>query len=457
MGRHAVHRGGHGELSHAVVDVAARMLGGEGGHGGFRVGVVGAGEVGRTADHLGHGGGQHLQGVLARLARGELLGIVDQPVAGLLDDPVEIRREPACDAALELGAPVGGEVGEALLPGVAALGSLAADGAPAFEQVVGDDEGLGGPAEGLARGGDLLGAQRRAVGLFGALLLRRAVADDRLHVDQRRALRLGPGLLQRLVDLVGHQAVAGHDVPAERAELRRDVVGEGERGGAVDADGIVVVEYGQLAELEVPGERRRLLADALHQAPVAAEAVGAVVDHVAAEGLGEDPFGHRHPDGGAEALAERSRRRLDPLGHAVFRVAGGLRAVLAEVLDLLDRHVLVAGQIEQAVEHHRGMAVRQDDPVAIRPVGGRGVELQVLLVEDGRRIGHAHRRAGMPGVRLLDGVHGKGADAVRHLRLRADRRLFVHDAAPIGSTSVRVFCRSLYITENSINITCDML
>ena len=47
------------------------------------------------------------------------------------------------------------------------------------------------------------------------------------------------------------------------------VVRHREAGGAVDRDRVVVEEGDQLAELEVAGERDRLMADALHQAAIA--------------------------------------------------------------------------------------------------------------------------------------------------------------------------------------------
>ena len=61
--------------------------------------------------------------------------------------------------------------------------------------------------------------------------------------------------------------------------------------------------------------------------------------------------------------------------------------------ELLDRHVGVAGQVQQRVEQHRPVPGRQHEPVAVRPVGRRGVELQVLLEQHRRHVRHAHRHA----------------------------------------------------------------
>ena len=67
----------------------------------------------------------------------------------------------------------------------------------------------------------------------------------------------------------------------------------------------------ELVELEMAGERDRLLADAFHQVAVGGEHVGRVIDDVVAELGREMPLGDRHADGIAEALAERAGGGLD--------------------------------------------------------------------------------------------------------------------------------------------------
>ena len=87
------------------------------------------------------------------------------------------------------------------------------------------------------------------------------------------------------------------------------------------------------------GERDRLVADPLHQAAVAAEHIGVVVDELVAELGAEMPLGERHADRIADALAERPGRRLDAGGEAALGMAGGAAAELAEALQLVERHV----------------------------------------------------------------------------------------------------------------------
>ena len=100
---------------------------------------------------------------------------------------------------------------------------------------------------------------------------------------------------------------------------------------------------------------------------------------------------------------------------AALGVPRGAAAELAEALQLVERHVGIAGQMQQPVEQHRAVAVRQDEPVAVRPVRRLGVEAQELREQDRRDVGHAHRHAGMTGFRLLDGVHRQRAQRIGHM------------------------------------------
>jgi hypothetical protein len=72
---------------------------------------------------------------------------------------------------------------------------------------------------------------------------------------------------------------------------------------------------------------------------------GAVIDEFAAKACSKMRFRHRHADGIREALPERAGCCLNAGGEEVLRVAGGFRTELAEVFDLLERHVFVAGEI----------------------------------------------------------------------------------------------------------------
>ncbi len=93
---------------------------------------------------------------------------------------------------------------------------------------------------------------------------------------------------------------------------------------------------------------------------------------------------------------------------------GGAAAELAEALQLVERHVGIAEQVQEPVEQHRAVPVRQDEAVAVGPVRGLWVKAQELGEQHGRDVGHPHRHAGMAGFGLLDGVHRERAQRVRH-------------------------------------------
>ena len=135
--------------------------------------------------------------------------------------------------------------------------------------------------------------------------------------------------------------------------------------------------------------------DAFHQAAVAHEHVGEVIDDVeavAVEARREHLFGERHADRIGETLAERTGRRLDAGRFARFGMSRGLRMQLAEMLDLVDRQV-VAGQMQQRVLQHRAVAVRQHEAIAVGPLRILRVVAEEIVPEHFGDVGHAHRHA----------------------------------------------------------------
>ena len=385
------------------------------------VGQVRAGQVGRATEQLGDARRELGQHLLRGLARGDVLGGLAKADQHLGDRLGEIlRQRPAQHAALELGRELRmlGAVGvEALLP--AAVGGLAVFArVPGQPHRVGDLERRMRPADRRAGQRDLGRAERLAVGLGGVGAVGRALADAGLADDQRRALRTDPGAGQRGVDQRHVVAVDRADhVPAAGAETRGGVVGEPALHGAIDRDAVVVVERDQLVQLPHAGQRDRLLADALHQAAIAVEDVGVVVDDGVAgavELARQQLLGQREADRVRQALAERAGGGLDAGRVADFRVARGAAAELPERLQVVDREV-VAGQVQQRVEQHRGMAVREHEAVTVGPVRITRVVAQVARPERHRHLGHAHRGAGVAGVGALDGVHREGAQSIGHV------------------------------------------
>ena len=151
-------------------------------------------------------------------------------------------------------------------------------------------------------------------------------------------------------------AIHAGDIPARRLEAL-DLVGVvRQRGRAIDGDGVVVEQHDQVLQAQVTGQRNGFLADAFHEAAVACDHIGLVVDKIIAKARIEMALGHRHADRIGKALAQRAGGRLDARRVAVFGVARRFRSQLAEVLDLVERDFRIAGQIEQGIEQHRAMA-----------------------------------------------------------------------------------------------------
>ena len=154
--------------------------------------------------------------------------------------------------------------------------------------------------------------------------------------DQGRPADLGLELLEGAREQRGVVGVADpQHVPAVALEAAQHVVAVGEGGVAVDRDVVVVVDPAEVVELEVAGERGRLVRDALHQAAVAGQRVDVEVEEVGAEALALPLRGQRHPDRGRDPLAERAGGRLDAGGPAVLGVARRARVQLAEFFDLV--------------------------------------------------------------------------------------------------------------------------
>jgi hypothetical protein len=160
-------------------------------------------------------------------------------------------------------------------------------------------------------------------------------------------------------------------VPAIGFEALAHVLGEGERGGAVEGDTVVVVEPHQLAQAEVAGQRSGLVGDALHQVAVADQGVGHVVHDLVAwlvVAAGQEALGDGHAHGVAGALPKRAGGGLDARRAEGLGMAGGARAPLAEGLELVERQV-VAVEVQHRVEQHRAVTGREHETVAVGPLG----------------------------------------------------------------------------------------
>jgi len=92
---------------------------------------------------------------------------------------------------------------------------------------------------------------------------------------------------------------------------------------------------------------------------------------------------------------------------------------LAELLQLLQRQI-VARQVQQRIEKHGGVAVRQHEPVAVRPGRIGWIMPQMAAPQNLGNVRHAHRRAGVARLRLLHGVNRQEPQRIPSLRGAGD-------------------------------------
>ena len=185
-------------------------------------------------------------------------------------------------------------------------------------------------------------------GCLRSLLGGRAEADHRAAGDQRRP-RVGARRLDGPGDGLDVMPVDPRRLPAIGLEAPEHIVRAGERGRPVDRDAVVVEQHDQSAEAKVPGERAASWLIPSMRSAVAGDHIGAVVDQ---------RRGRSAPPACASASAMPTALAMPwPSGPvvvstpAVWPYSGwpGVRgAELAEALQLLERHVRVAGEIAAA-------------------------------------------------------------------------------------------------------------
>lgn len=255
---------------------------------------------------------------------------------------------------------------------------------------------IGVHAKHLLDAADVLGAVSRAVSL-GLAGDGAADADDGADVDKGRLA--GGGSLgaeqsgNEALDVVA-TVLDVDDVPAAGAHLGVDVLGVDEVDAAVAGDLVVVVDDDEVAQPPVAGELDGLHGHALLEAGVANHAPDGAADDVEAGpvvGGGEVLARHGQADGIGDTLAKRARCHLDALvlNLRVARAEGvGARRVVA--LELVQRHVAVARQVEERVLEEARVAVGEDEAVAVEVVWVAGRVRHDVLPQRNAYSCHAH-------------------------------------------------------------------
>jgi len=113
-------------------------------------------------------------------------------------------------------------------------------------------------------------------------------------------------------------------LPAVSFETEPDIFAEGETGGSVDRDVIVVVDQLEIAQPQVTRKRCSLAGDAFHHVAIADHGPNTVLHQFEArpvEMIGQEPLGDCHPHRIPDALAQRTGRSLDADGVSPLRMA----------------------------------------------------------------------------------------------------------------------------------------
>ena len=302
-----------------------------------------------------------------------------------------IARHPSFKFGSEcrIGRPIGGKC---LIP----LGFKAqARGVrvPAGCNVRGDLEGRVVPADRFPDCLDFLNPQGFAMCLCSARAARRTCADRCPAENNIGAMLLGSGEGNGRTHRIHIMAVDGaNDVPSVSTESSSRVIAEPARDWAVNADAVVVIERDELIQLQHTSQRTGLVADALHQATVTQKRIGVVIDDGVVRLIKlvtQKLFGQGHADRVRDALPERASRCFDSNRHADFGVAWRLAVQLPKALEFADRQV-IARQMQERIEDHRGMSIGQHEAIPIRPMGVGRVVPQVPIPERDGHLSHAH-------------------------------------------------------------------
>ena len=192
-------------------------------------------------------------------------------------------------------------------------------------------------------------------------------------------------------------------------------------------DVIVVVDPAEIIETEMTGERGSFGSNAFHHATVTADGVDVVIEDFktwSVVSVGEPFLGDGHADAGRDTLSERAGGGFHSRHPMIFRVAGRFAVELAKPANIVQRdrglpeifivgvHRLDAGEVKDGPEQHRSVAIREDEPVAVRPDRVLRIEAHDAIPDRINQRRQRHWRTGMSGFRLLDRIDRKRANCV---------------------------------------------
>src|SRR5262249_35419517 len=163
------------------------------------------------------------------------------------------------------------------------------------------------------------------------------------------------------------------------------------------------------------------------QAAIAAYSVNVVVEKIEAGpvvAVGQPFARDRHADAGGNALPQRTCGGLDPRYPVIFRMPWRLAVELAKAADVVERdrrlaEALILGvhgpgtrQVQDRPQQHRGVAIGQDEAVAIGPDRILRIEAQDAVPQRVDQRSQRHGRTRMARVGLLDRIYRQSTDGI---------------------------------------------
>ena len=167
-----------------------------------------------------------------------------------------------------------------------------------------------------------------AVRSAGVLLVGSAIRDVAVDNDESRPV---VGMEESLEGAGQHFLIIripyARDIPPISDKTGSHVLTECPVRVTFDGDPVVVVDPAKIREFEMAGQRCGLAADAFHHATVTAKGIHVVVENFVAgpvEMVCQPTFRQRHADAGGNPLTQRTGRRFNTGGPAIFGMAGTL-------------------------------------------------------------------------------------------------------------------------------------
>ena len=142
------------------------------------------------------------------------------------------------------------------------------------------------------------------------------------------------------------------------------------------------------------------------------------------------PFGHCHSHGIGKALPQGAGCCFHARGMPEFRMTGGFTSPLSEIHDIIEAYV-IARKMKHAVKEHGSVAGGKYKAISVKPAGIFRVVLHYLGPENIGCRRKTHGCAGMPGIGLLNSIHGKSADCIDTNLINccpAFRQTFIHNS-----------------------------